>query len=137
MADEKNDTKTESDPKATTTPATPQTKAAAASAVKAAPAAPKADEYTEVLAAPEVFKLEKRNKAHVTADQAKALPPRKIEVTHGRIVCGTAVRDKVTRGRLSEDVALVGDRLTVPGDEALRLVRSGVAKFADLPEQPA
>ena len=47
------------------------------------------------------------------------------------------MRDKVTRGRLSEDVALVGDILTVSGDEALRLVQAKVAKFADLPEQPA
>lgn len=108
---------------------------AAKPAAAAAPLAPAHDENQEYLAAPSVFKIEKRNKLHQQVDRAKSLGPRKVEIIHGTVLCGNAVRDKQYRNRISEDKAYVGDVLTLPGEDAVMLVRNGIAKFADLPAQ--
>lgn len=78
------------------------------------------------------FKLEKRSDLHGLQSQKRKLDGiRKIQITHGKIICGTATMDKDTRGRQSEEYAHVGDHVTLPADQAHELVTLGVAKYLD------
>ena len=139
-----------------TAPATPATKAAAAAAnaksttaaKQALAPATKVDEHIELVEAPKGFALEKRSHAHGNRAEKAAIsgPPRKVEVTHGRVLCGEITRDKDTRSRETEQVAYgpqadrlgrmsAGDLLTLPAEDAHNLVTAGVARYADLPAQ--
>lgn len=82
------------------------------------------------------FKIEKRSELHARKSVKQKLEgTRKIEITHGQIVCGAAVMDRETRGRQTEDLAHVGDRVVLSADEAAELVSLNVAKYIDQPAQ--